>query len=138
MPSAVRPWQHVLDALSGYLLLAEHLAGKDGMRYSSGWNFGPAAADHLNVGDIAGHCARLWGGDARVELGEGNFQHETECLRLNAARACTDLGWRQRWSAIDALERTIAWYRAWYAGPPDANAVRRMTLAQIDDYSTTP
>ena len=138
MPDAIRPWQHVLEALAGYLLLAEHLCGKEGARYARAWNFGPTEANHLSVGEVAARCATLWGGNARVELGRTNFQKETEPLRLDASQAREGLGWRPRWCADQALRHTLDWYGAWYANPKDSSLIRNLTLAQIDDYTATP
>jgi CDP-glucose 4,6-dehydratase len=138
MPDAVRPWQHVLDALAGYLLLAEHLCGDDGARHAQAWNFGPLETDQLTVGEVAERCARLWGGKARVEIAKANFQKETGTLRLDATHARAALGWNLRWNADQALRHTLDWYRAWYAHPEDSARIRALTLAQIDDYTATP
>jgi CDP-glucose 4,6-dehydratase len=138
MPGAIRPWQHVLEALAGYLLLAEHLCGKEGTRYAQGWNFGSADGDHLTVGEVAARCARLWGEGAHVEIANANFQKETETLRLDASHARESLGWNPRWSANEALRRTLDWYRTWYADTHDSTHIRALTLAQIDDYTATP
>lgn len=137
MPDAIRPWQHVLEALAGYLLLAEHLCGKEGTRFAQAWNFGPAETDHLTVGEVAERCAKLWGGSARVELAKANFQKETETLRLDASHARLALGWKTRWNAEEALCRTLDWYRAWYCDSRDGEYIRALTLAQIDDYTAT-
>ncbi len=138
MPDAIRPWQHVLEALSGYLLLAQHLCDSDGARFARSWNFGPADADHLTVGEVAARCADLWGADVRIEVAAGNFQKETETLRLDAALSHQELGWRPHWSADEALNRTLDWYRAWYAQPGDPTRMHALTLAQIDDYTSIP
>lgn len=130
MPDAVRPWQHVLDALHGYLLLAERLAGPDGTRFGDGWNFGPDEADQLSVAEIARRTAGLWGKDADTIRHADNFQKETLALRLDASRARLDLGWQPRWPIDAALRRTVEWYRAWTRG----ENMRRVTLAQLDDY----
>ena len=138
MPGAIRPWQHVLEALSGYLLLAENLCGEGGTRHARAWNFGPNEADHLTVGEVAERCARLWGSNARVEIAKANFQKETVTLRLDASDARATLGWSPRWSADEALRRTLDWYRAWSADTKDSARIRALTLAQIDDYAATP
>lgn len=137
MPGAVRPWQHVLEALAGYLLLAERLCGKDGARFAQGWNFGPAETDHLTVGEVAERCARLWGENVRVEMAKTNFQKETETLRLDASLARQHLGWIPRWNAEEALRRTLDWYRAWHHDTGNCELIRTLTLAQIDDYAAT-
>lgn len=137
MPGAVRPWQHVLEALAGYLLLAERLCGREGARFAQAWNFGPADTDHLTVGEVAERCARLWGDNARVEVAKTNFQKETETLRLDAGHARLTLGWNPRWNAEEALRRTLDWYRAWHRDTDDGARMRTLTLAQIDDYTAT-
>lgn len=138
MPGAIRPWQHVLEALSGYLLLAEKLCGDDGRRYAHAWNFGPDNTDHLTVGDVAQRCAQIWGQNARVEIAGTNFQKETETLRLDATQAREVLGWRPRWDADEALQHTLDWYRAWHSDDQDQSRMRTLTLAQLDDYTATP
>ena len=130
MPDAIRPWQHVLDALHGYLMLAEALAGQDGVRFATGWNFGPDAADEIRVAEIAGRAAALWGKDAQIEISAANFQKETRTLRLDSTRSRTLLGWQPRWKLDQALQRTAEWYRAWSHGQD----LRAASLAQLDDY----
>lgn len=138
MPGAIRPWQHVLEALAGYLLLAEHLCAGDGTRFARSWNFGPVEADHLDVDAVAKRCAGLWGGSARIEIADANFQKETCTLRLDASQAREALGWHPRWSVEQALRNTIDWYRAWHSTPNDSSRIRALTLAQIDEYTATP
>ncbi len=134
MPDAVRPWQHVLDALQGYLLLAERLAGSDGASFGDGWNFGPDDADQLSVAEIARRTAALWGKDAGTIRSACNFQKETLALRLDASRARRELGWKPLWPIDTALRRTVEWYRAWSR----REDMRRVTLAQLDDYLAVP
>ena len=131
MPDAVRPWQHVLDALHGYLLLGERLAGPEGARFNGGWNFGPDDADHQTVADLARRAASLWGDGASCVSAADNFQKETMALRLDATRARQELGWRPRWSLDQALERTMAWYRAWLR----SEDMRAASLAQLDAFT---
>lgn len=130
MPDAIRPWQHVLDALQGYLLLGERLTGENGARFANGWNFGPDGADHLSVNEVAQRAATLWGKGAHCVHGAGNFQKETLALRLDASRARRELGWEPRWALDTGLRNTVAWYQAWQSG----SDMRTKTLAQIDDY----
>ena len=130
MPEAIRPWQHVLDALHGYLLLAEHLVSTEGARFASGWNFGADDADHLSVLEVSRRAAALWGNGARFACAAENFQKETMTLRLDASRARAELRWTSRWPLDTALRRTVEWYQAWQNG----SDMRAMTLAQIDDY----
>jgi CDP-glucose 4,6-dehydratase len=116
-PHAVRPWQHVLEPLSGYLLLAERLGADDGQRFAMGWNFGPGASGEATVAQVAELAARLWDDGATVEHAGGtNEPHEAGLLKLDTTRARTELNWGPRWSLADALENTIRWHRAWRSG----------------------
>ena len=125
-PKATRPWQHVLEPLAGYLLLAEHLLGADGAEFAKAWNFGPDARGDATVGVIAEALARLWGEGARVEYVPAiDIPHEAGLLRLDSARACNALHWKPRWSLANALEKTVAWQKAWLQGAD-------MTVVSLD------
>jgi len=114
-PDAVRPWQHVLEPLSGYLLLARRLWEGDPIA-ADGWNFGPADEDAKPVGWVADRLAALWGrGAAWRRTGEPQ-PHEAALLRLDCAKAHGTLGWRPAWGLDDALLNTVEWHRAWLAG----------------------
>ena len=136
MPNAIRPWQHVLDALSGYLILAEKMCADRGADFAQAWNFGPVAADHLTARNVAERCAQLWGDAAKIEIAENNFQIETPALRLDATRAREILGWQPHWTADDALRHTVAWYRQWKMRAADPQAIRDLTLQQIQQFGT--
>jgi CDP-glucose 4,6-dehydratase len=110
-PTAVRPWQHVLEPLSGYLRLAEALCEGD-MGAREGWNFGPDEADARPVGWIADRLAELWGEGAAWDLTGEPQPHEAHYLRLDCAKARERLGWRPVWSLDEGLSRTVAWRRA--------------------------
>lgn len=115
-PDSVRPWQHVLEPLSGYLQLAEALAGSAGASYACAWNFGPDAGNDATVVQVAEAAARLWSDRAKVEPIAGeNHPHESGTLRLDITRARTVLGWTPRWNLDQALGQTVAWQRAWLA-----------------------
>lgn len=130
-PNAVRPWQHVLEPLSGYLLLAEHLLGTDGEGFATAWNFGPDAGTEATVGEVASATARLWGKGARVEnKTAAENPHEAGFLRLDNAMARSRLGWKPRWSLEEALEHTVAWHRAWTIGAD----MPRVSYDQIRAY----
>jgi CDP-glucose 4,6-dehydratase len=128
-PSAVRPWQHVLDPLAGYLLLAELLCTR-GAAIADAWNFGPADDDAIPAGALADRFCARWGGGARWAHDGSPQPHEAATLRLDCAKARGALGWRPRLALVDALDWTCDWYRAVASG---ADA-RTQTLAQIDAF----
>ena len=130
-PHAIRPWQHVLEPLSGYLRLAERLVAEPAQRFARAWNFGPDARDEATVADVAERAARSWGDRARVELDDRqDHPREAETLRLDSTMARRELGWTPRWRLDRAVEMTVGWHRAWLAGEDMAAACAR----QIDAY----
>jgi CDP-glucose 4,6-dehydratase len=112
-PRSVRPWQHVLEPLSGYLVLAERLMGEDGDRFAKGWNFGPSTTGQATVADVASISANEWGSGARVEIEQGEYPVESETLVLDSSSARTELDWAPRWSLTESIKRTVAWHRGW-------------------------
>ncbi len=129
-PQAVRPWQHVLEPLSGYLELARHLFGANGRDFAEGWNFGPNPGDACPVGWIADHVVTTWGAGASWRVDRGDHPHEANHLALDISKAKTRLGWAPRWSVASALDRTIDWHRAWSAGVD----MKALCLEQIREY----
>ncbi|MFL0606687.1 CDP-glucose 4,6-dehydratase [Cylindrospermopsis raciborskii] len=130
-PYAVRPWQHVLEPLSGYILLAEKLMGDQGYLYTSGWNFGPDDRGDATVGEVAKTIAHLWGDDAQVDIDTTKNQpHEAGLLRLDISRVRAELGWRPRWTVKQALQATVDWHRAWICGKD----MRDYSLSQISNF----
>ncbi len=128
-PDAVRPWQHVLNPLSGYLRLAQALHADPAAQ--GGWNFGPADADARPVRWIADRLTDLWlGDDLRWELDGGPHPHEAHHLTLDSSKARERLGWVPAWGLDEALAGVVEWYEVLRAGD-DARAV---TLAQIDAF----
>ena len=112
-PNAVRPWQHVLEALSGYLLLGEKLL-TDGKSYASGWNFGPLYMEIYTVLDIIKMAQKQWNIVQYSVEKDQSFAPEAAYLTLNCNRAEKELAWRPIWNTEDAVRYTINWYRAWY------------------------
>jgi len=130
-PNAVRPWQHVLEPLAGYLLLAEQLVGANGGKFAKAWNFGPDASGDGTVGEVAHTAARLWGDGAHVEYVPATENpHEAGLLRLDSSYARSELDWRPRWSLRRALEETVDWQKAWCQGANMAS----VTSDQIRAY----
>lgn len=130
-PCAVRPWQHVLEPLSGYLTLgARMLAEPRSEIWCSGWNFGPMRTGEDNVGHVADLVVRAWGGGAKWKFtGDPKAVHEANLLRLDITKAKKLLGWQPRWGLEEAISRTVTWYR----GVTKKNAYARC-LADIDEY----
>jgi len=128
-PSAIRPWQFVLEPLRGYLMLAERLGG-DASKFSSGWNFGPADSDARPVSWIADQLARLWGTGASWDHDGGLHPHEDHFLKLDASKARTYLSWHPLLPLSEALGWTVEWYRVFEAG----NDLRCLTREQIARY----
>ena len=127
-PGAVRPWQHVLNPLEGYLLLAERL--HEGASVDEGWNFGPDEADARPVSWIADRICERWGQGLRWQDESVPQPPEAHFLKLDSAKAHADLGWHPRWELGEALDRIVAWYAA-HAEGGDAQAT---TLGQIAAY----
>jgi len=130
-PGHIRPWQHVLDPVLGYLLLAEHLVRR-GAETQGAWNFGPSAASEVPVSVIVENLVRLWGGDARWERDGGEHPYEAPALKLDAAKASEQLKWRPVLGLQDALSATMTWYRAQHEG----RDMRKVTLEQIEGVMT--
>jgi CDP-glucose 4,6-dehydratase len=133
-PHAIRPWQHVLDPLSGYLALAEKLlsAGPEAARFATSYNFGPTDEDARPVSWIADRMAHFWGNNASWVLDEdSNSPHEATYLKLDASRARNDLQWRPKLRLETALEWLVAWYRTWQN---DARSIQAFSLAQLAQY----
>lgn len=131
-PDAVRPWQHVLEALGGYLLLAERLLAGD-RSFAEAWNFGPAEEDARPVSWIVQRMRAGWGDTGEALPDTGPHPHEAGLLRLDCSKARAALGWRPTLSLEQALDWIVAWHKAVGAGI-DA---REVTLAQITDYHAT-
>jgi CDP-glucose 4,6-dehydratase len=128
-PDAIRPWQHVLNPLSGYLALAESLWESPG--FAGAWNFGPDSRDELPVRHVADRLSQLWEGRIEWHQDEGEHPHEAHYLRLDSSKARTRLGWAPRWDLEHALESIAAWHAGHAAGEEPRDLVR----AQIEDFA---
>lgn len=128
-PQAIRPWQHVLESVCGYLLLAEKL-WEDPRRYSSSWNFGPDPGDAKTVEWITARMCEKWGAQASYQITSDSPFHEATYLKLDCAKAITQLGWHPRWSLEQALDAIMEWTRA-YQQKKD---MKEVCLEQIDHY----
>lgn len=130
-PGAQRPWQHVLEPLSGYLLLAERLIERDGRKFASGWNFGPRDDDAVPVATLVRKMAALWGEGAAYTVDTSLQPHEASFLKLDCSRARAMLGWQPRMDIDSALAWTVEWHKAKQGG---AN-MREVSSAQIDRFA---
>jgi CDP-glucose 4,6-dehydratase len=128
-PGAIRPWQHVLEPLRGYLMLAERLY-ESGEDYSEAWNFGPEDSDAKPVAWIVEKMAQLWGQGAQWNIKDGADFHEAGCLRLDISKARSRLGWKPLVGLGRAMETTVDWARARRCG----RDMREFTLEQIRTY----
>ena len=128
-PHAIRPWQHVLEPLSGYLLLAQQLY-EEGANFAEGWNFGPNDEDAKPVQWIVEQLTQAWGKGAGWVVDDGDHPHEAHYLKLDCSKAKAQLDWHSGWRLDEALGKIVEWQRA-YCDKEDMKAV---TLAQINTY----
>jgi len=128
-PHAIRPWQHVLEPLSGYLVLAQKLH-EEGAAYAEGWNFGPNDQDAKPVQWIAEKLTKAWGDGASWALDGGDHPHEAHYLKLDCSKAKARLDWHPRWHLDEALSAIINWQRAYRDGAD----MRDATIRQINAY----
>jgi CDP-glucose 4,6-dehydratase len=130
-PHAIRPWQHVLDPLCGYLMLAEKLC-EDPERFSGSWNFGPEESEMLPVSAFLERLSGLWGPGILWRFDGGPHLHEAQCLKLDCTKAKTQLEWKPQWNLNSALEATVQWYKAQQLHQD----VRSLTMDQIRSYQS--
>ena len=128
-PHAIRPWQHVLEPLSGYLTLAQRLY-EEGAAYAEGWNFGPVDDDAKPVEWIVKRLCEQWREGARYEIDNGVHPHEAHYLKLDCSKARRKLGWQPRWSLSQALDSIVEWVKVYQAG----GDMRACCLQQIEEY----
>lgn len=130
-PLAVRPWQHVLEPLSGYLLLAEKIYSSSA-DFAGAWNFGPQESDAKPVQWVVEQLAAAWGDGAQWEVDNGSHPHEAHYLKLDISKAKSRLDWQPRWT----LEKTLAYTVDWYKNCNQGGDVRQLTLEQIAAYQS--
>lgn len=131
-PHAIRPWQHVLEPLSGYLTLAEKLY-TGGSVYSEAWNFGPADDDTKPVQWVVERVTHLWGGGASWRLDHTPQIHEAHYLKLDCSKVRAKLGWCPKWQLSETLAGIVAWHKALL----DSADMKAFTISQISRYETT-
>lgn len=131
-PDAIRPWQHVLEPLLGYLMLAEQLCTR-GAEYAEAWNFGPRDAELRSVKWLVERVCEAHP-QVKWEQAEGAQPHEAAYLKLDSSKAHVRLNWKQRWSLETALARTLEWHEGWRHG----NDMRALTFAQLAEYEQSP
>ncbi|MGA7767805.1 MAG: CDP-glucose 4,6-dehydratase [Candidatus Sulfotelmatobacter sp.] len=129
-PNAIRPWQHVLESLRGYMMLAQQLLAQQA-RFASSYNFGPSDEGAWPVERIANSLVEMWGNGASWVRDSEPTAHESNILRLDASKARLELGWKPRLGIEEALEWTMAWYQAWKRGEDMA----QVTWKQIVKYT---
>lgn len=129
-PLATRPWQHVLEPLSGYLVLAQALYEK-GAAFAQGWNFGPADSDARSVQAVTNLLISTWGSPASWVQDASEHPHEAHSLKLDITKASKQLGWVPKWNLETAIEKIVQWQKA-YQNKQDMKAI---SLAQIQSYS---
>ena len=131
-PKAIRPWQHVLEPLSGYITLAEHLYSK-GPEFNGPWNFGPNPEDAKPVEWIVSKMARLWGQEASWRINEDYHPHEAHYLKLDYSKSNKFLQWQPLWNIEETLKRTVNWYRKWQ----QKEDMTKYTASEIREYMTS-
>ena len=127
-PASTRPWQHVLEPLSGYLVLAQKLYEQPG-RYAEGWNFGPNDEDARPVDWILKHMVEKWPG-SQWQLDESAHPHEAGYLKLDISKAKAKMGWQPTWRLEQTLEKIVKWHQAWL----DKQDMQVICLQEINEY----
>ncbi|MEL6720297.1 MAG: CDP-glucose 4,6-dehydratase, partial [Bacteroidota bacterium] len=127
---AVRPWQHVVEPLAGYLEVGMRLS-ENPIKYSGAWNFGPESKDCISVGEVVRKSVDIWGKGTFQFLGNYNGPHEAKLLMLDINKSIYELNWQPRFDVSKALKQTISWYKDYYL---DKNTATPNILNTIKDY----
>ncbi len=130
-PHSVRPWEHVLEPLSGYLSLAARLLSSDDPHWCSPWNFGPLLGEEVPVGKLVEEFIAAWGAGSWQDVSSQQQPHEAQILRLCIDKSVWNLGWTPRWSVRQAVEHTARWYKRFYKGD---KKMRDACAADIEAY----
>lgn len=130
-PYAFRPWQHALQALSGYLTLAARMVASDDPKYCDGWNFGPVPGNEIPVHQVVEIFANAWGGGTWIDASNGSNPREAGILRLSIDKALWELDWRPCWSVEDVLRQTAQWYKYYLHAGGD---MRQFSLHQVREF----
>jgi len=128
-PYAIRPWQHVLEPLYGYLLLCRKLT-EEGVKYAEAWNFGPGENDAINVETVVKYICNKWGKGISYEIDKDPSPHEANYLKLDCSKARSLLGWIPKWNIFYSLDNILSWTKS-YA---DGENMREISFRQIDEY----
>lgn len=144
-PDAFRPWQHVLQALSGYLTLGARLLDADAAAYCSGWNIGPLPGNEIPVRDVVSLFLGEWGGGSWIDAGDPHAPREAGILRLSIDKAIWNLNWKPGWDVGETIRQTAQWYRhrQELLARPDQRgdrspfSMREFSLTQITQYEET-
>jgi CDP-glucose 4,6-dehydratase len=128
-PYSIRPWQHVLEPLTGYMMLAERLY-TDGPMFAEAWNFGPDDTDARNVDWITAKFSELWGAGFSYSIDKNPQHHEATYLKLDCSKAKAELGWTPKLDIEKALTSTVDWYKTWFR----KEDVRKLCLHQMEEY----
>lgn len=131
-PGSVRPWQHVLDPLRGYLMLCQRL-WEEGPSFGEAWNFGPSSEDARTVEWLVRRVCSAWGGDAGYLIDGGEHPHEANLLKLDCSKADARLGWRPVWGIERAIEAVVEWTMAYGRGED----MEEVCLRQIGKFMET-
>jgi CDP-glucose 4,6-dehydratase len=129
-PGAIRPWQHVLEPLSGYLVLAQNLHTGIGQSYAESWNFGPSLNNTVTVEEIIRLFEKNWGSKINWEKIGNQSMYESSILKVDSTKAMNKLGWHPKWNIEETFFRTVEWYKAFFTSQNALN----LSLHQINEY----
>jgi len=132
-PNSIRPWQHVLEPVSGYITLAQNLY-EHGPEFAEAWNFGPDESSAQTVEYLVSAMVSHWGSDASWTVDDGPHPHEAQYLKLDCSKARNELRWYPKWDIAATLEAVVDWHRAFLAG----DDMREYTRAEIKRYAAYP